>query len=194
MRQVALITLALAAACSDQQQDIRSTITPEAIATTTEPVLFIELPQSGQQAIMSLTGVNGAVLTWSTADGRSISLAEGVLVATRGFGEDLISADVTGTLSALAGGPRVYEKFASFLNGENKVIIRSYSCTMTGPLTETIDSFGRTILTSRWNEICRSVAGESHSDFWQTADGTWRADQSFGPSSRPIILERLTNH
>jgi hypothetical protein len=117
MKKVALMALALAGACAGEPPDIRSTITPDAIAATSEPLLFVELTETGQQVIMALTGRNGDVVTWSTADGQSISLQGGVLVATRGFGFDLMSAEVAGTVAALAGGRRDYERFVSYIAG-----------------------------------------------------------------------------
>lgn len=191
MREAALVSLVLAAGCTAQPQDIRSTITPEAIAASTEPLLFIELPENGQQAIMSLTGRNDDVLTWSTADGRSISLQEGVLVATRGFGYDLMSADVSGTLSALSGGPQDYNRFVSNLNGENQTLVHSHLCSVSDPVPDAINSFGRNLPATLWIERCRSLNGETETRYWITGDGIWRLTISSFTDLGPLVIERL---
>jgi hypothetical protein len=193
MRGVAVVSLALVMGCSVQSQDIRPTITPEAIAASTEPLLFVELTETGQQAIMSAAGRNGNVLTWSTADGRSISLLSGIVVATRGFGFDLMSADVSGTLAAVSGGPRTYERFATYLDGENRTVLRSYSCSISGPVSETINSFGRIVSTARWTETCLSTDGDMQSVLWIAGREIWRAVQSFGATESTILTERLTD-
>lgn len=192
MRGLALVALALTAGCAAAPQDFRSMITPEAIAASTEPLLFFELIETGQQAIMSLTGRNGDVVTWSTADGKSISLQDGVLVATRGFGFDLMSADVSGTIAALNGGGREYQRFASYLDGQNTSVVRSFSCVMTGPVNETINSFGRAVVVKRWVEECSSLAGEVSTEF-RLADGeVWRTNQLVSGIVGGVLTERLT--
>ena len=194
MRGVTLVALALAAGCAAAPQDIRSIITPDAIAASTEPLLFFELIETGQQAIMSLTGRNGDVLTWSTADGKSISLQGGLLVATRGFGFDLMSADVSGTIAALNGGEREYQRFASYLDGQNASVVRSFSCVMMGPEDEAINSFGRTVAVKRWVEECSSLSGEVNSVFRLANGEVWRADQLVSEPVGGVLTERLTGY
>lgn len=192
MRGVALVALALAAGCAAAPQDIRSIITPEAIAASSEPLLFFELTETGQQAIMSLTGRNGNVVTWSTADGKSISLQDGVLVATRGFGFDLMSADVSGTIGALNGVSREYWRFATYLDGQNASLVRSFLCVMTGPEDETINSFGRIVAVERWTEECASLSGNVSSVFDAVNGEVWRAQQLISAPTGGVLTERLT--
>lgn len=192
MRGLALVALALAAGCAAAPQDIRSIITPEAIAASTEPLLFFELTETGQQAIMSLTGRNGDVLTWSTADGKSISLQNGVLVATRGFGFDLMGADVSGTISAFDGGVRAYDRFATYLDGQNATIVRSFSCVMTGPENDAIISFGRPVSVNRWVEECSTFEGKVRSVFLLGDREVWRTSQSVSGPLGGILIELLT--
>lgn len=188
----AFVLLAALAACGrPPAPDIRPTITPEAIAAAPDPLLFVELPQEGVQALMARIGRNRDVITWASADGRSVSLREGVLVATRGFGFDLMSADVSGTLEALAGGPRDYERFVSYLDGENKTVIRSFACRMEAPVAETIDSFGRAIPTMRWTETCAGLDGTVVSVFHTGEGGVWRALQTINQRGQQLLTERL---
>jgi hypothetical protein len=188
----ALLALGTFAACAAPvPPDIRQTITPEAIATAPEPLLFVEFPQPGTQALMALAGRNGDVITWASADGRSISLRQGVLVATRGFGFDLMSADVTGTLAALSGGPRDYERHVSYLDGENRTVLRSFACRMEEPVAETIDSFGRSIPATRWTETCAGLDGTSTSVFHTGDGGMWRALQTVNQRGDRLLTERL---
>jgi hypothetical protein len=193
MKAITLISLALTAGCAAQPQDIRTIITPASIAASTTPLLFVELKDTSQQAIMSLTGRNDDVVTWSTADGKSISLRNGILVATRGFGFDLMSAEVTGTIVALNGGPRVYERFATYLDGTNRTVIRSFSCTMSGPQSEVINSFDRVVQVYLWIEDCSSLEGNVQSEFWLAGNDVWRTTQQGHTSLGEILTERLNS-
>ena len=192
-RPVAVLALlvALAACGTPPTPDIRPAITPEAIAAAPEPLLFVEQGQGGAQALMALAGRNGDVITWASADGRSVSLRDGVLVATRGLGFDLMSADVGGTLTALAGGPREYERFVSYLDGENRTVLRSFACIMADPVAETIESFGRSVPTTRWTETCAGLDGQVTSVFHTGAGGMWRALQTVNARGDTLLTERL---
>ncbi len=140
---------------------------------------------------MSLIGINGDVTTWSTADGRSISVRNGVLVSTRGFGADLMSADVNGTIAALNGGLHEYEKFLSFLNGENRQVFQAFFCRMVGPEASMINSFGRQVTVSKWTETCLSPQSELVSTYWISQGDIWLTQQELSPQLGKIITERL---
>jgi hypothetical protein len=183
--------LMLVTGCAAGQQNIRSTITPDAIAAATEPLLFVEVPETGQQTIMSLKGRNGNVETWSSADGLSISLDDGVLVATRGFGHDLMGADISGTLNALRGGPQNYERFASYLSANNTAMVESFTCEIIAAPTTLIQSFGRVVYGSLWTETCMQLGIVIVSDYFVDSQNVWRTSQWFSPQRSPLTIERL---
>lgn len=92
-------------------------------------LLRVALPERGQQAVLSRSGVNGDVETWMTADQVSFSLRQGVLVASRGLGFDLMGADVQGTLDALGAPARgAYRRKMRYLDGQNHSFWRTAGC------------------------------------------------------------------
>ena len=58
------------------------------------PILMFGLPSRKARLAMATDGHNGDVVTWRAADGSTVSLRSGVVVATRGAGSDLMSAAV----------------------------------------------------------------------------------------------------
>ncbi|SFE72541.1 YjbF family lipoprotein [Roseivivax sediminis] len=74
---------------------------------------------------------DGAVL-WLAPDGAGFTFRGGLLVATRGLGDDLMSTDVS-DLAALmsAGEDGLAERFQSRLDGEGQTVLESYVCTVT---------------------------------------------------------------
>ncbi len=72
-----------------------------------------------------------------SADGVSVSLQNGVIVATRGFGFDLMTADAIETLDALKTKAKSAVRVHRYLDGDNRLIAQSYVCTFRFPTPNT---------------------------------------------------------
>lgn len=187
------LVAALLAACAAVPPDLRTTLTRDRLDRVTTPLMLAEVAELPAQATLAPWGDNRGVVTWRTADGVSLSFAEGVLTATRGLGFDLMSADTAGTRAALAGrstGP--YERFVSFLDGEGRTYFRTLVCTMSAPVPERIDNIGLAVDTRRHAEHCRSTSDDVTNLYWTGPDGTmWRSRQWIGPDLGDLVTERL---
>ena len=76
---------------STQLVDSRSLLTRKQIDEAKVPVLFVEL-QSGQNGTLTPYPGKGIGQTWLGADGATIALDRGVLIASRGMGDDLMGS------------------------------------------------------------------------------------------------------
>ena len=145
--------------------------------------------------MMRPSGRNGDVITWEAPDEVSISLAGGVLVATRGLGPDLMSAEVAQTRRMLAGAPmpaRGYPRLHSYLDGENRPQFDSYLCREAGRRPETITLRGMTRQTVRVTERCTAPDIGFVNEYWIGADGLlWRSRQWIGPRLGYLETSRL---
>lgn len=159
------------------------------------PLLMARLPRLGTRAMMRPSGRNGDVITWKAPDEVSISLAGGVLVATRGLGPDLMSAEVTRTRAMLAGAPmpaRGYARLHSYLDGEHRPQFKSFLCRDAGRRPETIALRGMTRQTLRVTERCTSPDAGFVNEYWIGADGlVWRSRQWIGPGVGYLETSRL---
>lgn len=92
--------------------------------------LDVVIPATGAQARLGPVARNGDVTVWQTLDGITLSLRQGVLVGTRGLGDDLMSADAEGILRLLRGtaGDGPLPHIRSRLDGEDRTVFRSYQC------------------------------------------------------------------
>lgn len=132
----------------------------------TEPGLEVTLLALGTTAELSRSGQNGSVTTWASRDGISVSYDRGVLVATRGLGDDLMAADAGPTLAALAGRPGEYRRTMRYLDAEDHARYILLGCTMEslGP------DRGRRGLV-RNEETCRSFTAEHVNIYWTDGAG-----------------------
>jgi hypothetical protein len=163
-----------------------------------QPVLYATLPALGTSALMRPSGRNGDVVTWRTPDRVSLSLHAGVLVATRGLGHDLMSAETTRARAALsetapgpasgAGYPRIY----GYLDGEHRPQFRSFFCRVSGRDREVIEILGARHAVTRITESCSDPDLEFTNTHWRGPDGlAWKSRQWVGPDLGYLHTERL---
>ena len=73
-----------------QAPDLQAQIA-RALAATDGPIMLLAIEATQATVAIGPTTTNGPVVTWKTADLRSFSFNRGVLTATRGYGDDLMS-------------------------------------------------------------------------------------------------------
>jgi hypothetical protein len=128
---------------------IRSQLSPDVRAQLGAPVKIATLEEVNLASVIVLRARNGNVETYFTPDGISVSLRDGIVVATRGLGFDLMTADVSDVYRAMRAGQSAV-RIHRYLDGENHVIIRSFICDYAGrtEVIETCHTEGFTITNS----------------------------------------------
>ena len=92
------------------------------------------VPEDGPATVVlrRAATLSGGETLWLAPDGSGFTFDEGLLVATRGVGEDLVSADLSQLQRLLQTGQSgTIERFESTLDGEGQIILNSYVCTVT---------------------------------------------------------------
>jgi hypothetical protein len=93
------------------------------------PRLRLRLPGSDAAIGFARIAESRGVETWASAGGQSLSFRGGVLVATRGFGFDLMAAEADPVLLALSGaGPASYRRRMVYLDGVNRQVFLTFGC------------------------------------------------------------------
>ncbi len=193
MRRV-IAALLLLAGCAGSAPDPRASITRAQIDRSTRPRMLIEVEGLDAAATAIPHGARDGIATWRTADNVGLSFRDGVVIATRGLGHDLMSADVAGTLAALGGGPQSgYSRLLTLLDGEGHTVFRAFLCEMGPPRPETVTLFDTAFATTRRDETCHTTGLTVANSYWQDADGTMRrARQWLSPGTGMLTTERLT--
>ena len=182
-------------ACAPQgtPPDPRLLVKRSQIDRAPEPLLLTALPGRGG-GTMIVQGRRDGVLTWRTADFISISYRDGLLVATRGLGPDLMSADVAGTRAALSGGPRDdYPRFASFLGPDDETVLRAMRCRMRDAGPDPVQSFGLAFPATRLEETCTGTGLRITNTYWMAPGGGLRRSlQWAGPELGYLETEQIS--
>ncbi|SIT06205.1 Group 4 capsule polysaccharide lipoprotein gfcB, YjbF [Roseivivax lentus] len=188
---------ALLAACTERPPlgTLRAGLTPEIVATVENELLYIAVEGIQTESTVQPAERLYGVINWRTLDNFSeISTRNGVIVATRSLGDDLMSADVTGTIAALQGrdGGDYYPRFHTMLDGEYQPYFESFQCIVESRAPETLTIIDRTYRTTRIEEVCATPERTVTNRYWVGSDGTvLRSRQWIGESVAHIQTERL---
>lgn len=191
----ALLLLALGA-CSPAGQtadEIRSRLSRAQLDTFGEPLLLAGVADLGTAATLIPAERQGGVETWETGDGVQLSFRDGVIVATRGLGFDLMSADADAAIAAIGGsGSPEYDRFASYLDGNEQVVLTALRCRITGRAADPVTIVGDTHDTIRVEEQCFTPDSDYRNLYWIDRDGTiWRSRQWIGPGAGTLTTDLL---
>ncbi|NSX53238.1 YjbF family lipoprotein [Parasulfitobacter algicola] len=150
-----------------------TSITRAQVASLPARTWVAHLDERNAWASLTLLGNNRGVRTYLTEDSISVSLRQGVLVATRGLGNDVHVANPNPTLAALSsqGTRGRYTREMTFLDPTSQKISTLFSCTMTpiGPTAVTIAQTRQA--TRQYSEDCQSDTRKITNLFWTSTSG-----------------------
>lgn len=142
------------------------------------PRLEVGFPSRDRSGVMLLEVERNGVQTWLTADGATITLEQGFLTTTKGFGAGLAGSDIRQSADLiLGGGDGRVERFHSFLNGNDEIELHAYICQITALGPEEVLLHGARVATEKRQEQCFGVAESFTNTYW-VQDSTRRIVQS----------------
>lgn len=117
---IGLVTANRAAAAAPTEKPTPDQIAAAALQSFAGPLMLVTLEAQGQTTVMGLYGENGPMRTYALPSEQSIILRNGILAATRGFGNDVMSAE-TDEVAALIRSRKegVAAKVQRYLDAEN---------------------------------------------------------------------------
>ena len=129
------------------------------------PMIMAEIPALKLTTFLVPLAQNGDIETWSTADDKTISFRQGIMVATRGLGPDIMQA-IAPTLAQLASGTGSHDRSYYYLDGADQTQRFDYHCTVAVAGTETITVVSEPHATRHVTESCAGKAGKFVNDYW----------------------------
>lgn len=125
----------------------------------------------------------GRVAVWKTGTGQSIVLRNDVLIGTKGFGNDLASADSTNAIKAVGNrSARSGQKAMYVRNDVNGTDPYYLQCSASVLESKQLNIFEKRFLTLHIREVCSIVGTQVSNDFWVDQQGTIRQSRQWaGP-------------
>ncbi len=156
------------------------------------PILRAVIESRGADALVTITDTKGRVVTWSTTDGTSFALRDGVLIQTRGLGPDLMSAAVPPS-SALRQNGSSHQRSYFFLGEDDQSMRRDYTCTVSLVGTERVQIYGREHEVIYMNEVCVRPEGKITNQFWFEGPAIRKSRQWASPGTGYIDFEKAVD-
>jgi hypothetical protein len=121
----------------------------------------------------------------------TVSLRQGVLLATRGFGADLMAADVPGA-ATLAKGGSAYSRAHTLLDGTDQPIRTIYSCSVMSRQPQAIVVVEVSYQTTHVVESCSDGNSTFENEFWfEGAQKLRKSRQWVSPEVGYLLIEDL---
>jgi hypothetical protein len=144
----------------------RPGFTPAEIAANLTGFQYVGVPTMGPPVPARLVQNNGARQTWDVQVGFTVAFDDGMLVATRGLGGDLMGANTTEVRAALNAGGGQATRLHDYLDGMDQVVTESFACEIVAQGTEEIDLGLRRATLAKFSETCRNARVEFENLYW----------------------------
>ena len=117
------------------------------------------------EGFMSPIGQNGGVVTWAGPTGEAISVRDGMLVASRGFGPDLMSL-AGPTMARVQTGTGTTRRSYYYLDGADARRAFDFDCTLAAGGKGSTTILGKTYATTKVTESCSHPLGSFVNEYW----------------------------
>ncbi|SLN42701.1 YjbF family lipoprotein [Roseisalinus antarcticus] len=154
--------------------------------------LYASVPSRQSFALLQRAGENGRKITWLSEDGISVTYEQGLLVATRGLGPDLIAASVSGTVAAMRQGGGEARRVHEYLDGNDAIVRVDFDCRINRVGSDPITIYEYSYDTVKYEENCQSGGQRFTNTYWIDQAGVvWKSRQLISPPVGYLDTERL---
>lgn len=161
------------------------------LEATGSPVLSVSDPLLGIASFMTPIGTNSDVVTWANPGYQTISMRNGVILATRGFVTDLMSSDAP-SVEQLRSGTGSYRRVNYVLDGADQTRAYVLDCRLSVSKSETITIIGKPYVTRRVEEACTGDDGDLTNIYWFDESGAIRqSSQARSPGVENLQLQAI---
>jgi predicted small secreted protein len=158
-----------------------------------QPILLASIASLKYGTLHAPFGQNGDVQTWSSTGYQTMSLRGGVLIATRGFGPDLMASMAPDVARIAAASGSINRRF-QYLDGADQPQSLDYSCTLASGGTESIEVMAKPIATRKVTETCTGASGSFTNEYWFDHGLNIRqSSQHFAPGVSNLFMQRVVD-
>ncbi len=175
-----------------------ATLDPNAVASLRnalqadrQPITLVMHPSLKYTNLMAPYGQNGDVQTWASTHYETVSLRQGMLVATRGFGPDLMSSTGPGVAQISAGHGTTNRRYF-YLDGGDQPHEFDYTCTLSAAGAESVTVLGKSFATRKVSESCVGTQGSFVNQYWFDHSTNLRQSRQMAvPGLGSLVLQRV---
>ena len=158
-----------------------------------QPIVLTSSTDKKNQATLVALGNNEERLTWVSSDGISLSYDNGLLIATRGYSQDLLSLKYENPKKIFSSKYRQYNKTHRYLNGVNRYNEIRFKCTGKKLMSQSIEIVEYALLVDRYVETCVNKRYRYENEY-ELLSGTTivvKSKQWISPTNRYFLTYNL---
>ena len=189
-----------------KRQPERPPVTRALLDSLDETYIEVTIEDDGQRAylqpqLVKQDSTPGQVTVWLTEDAVTLAMRNGVLTATRGLRNDMLSASALvhegGSVMGPAGGATGARRY-EFAALDNRSQVFTMACTVSDLGPETIEIIELTYQTRHLQERCESGPDGEYgvvvNDYWvdSRSGQLWQSRQWAGPTTGYLRIRQLT--
>mgnify|MGYP001296751696 CR=1 FL=1 len=136
-----------------------------------QPIILLSSLDGKKTATLVSLGNYKNNLTWVSADGISVSFLNGILIATRGYSQDLMESQQNDLNIIFTRNVKTRSKKYRYINGENQYMELNFNCSLLAKTNTPSVFFDLTIVTTKFTEICQA-GSVNHTNEYYVLPGT----------------------
>lgn len=134
----------------------------------------------------------GTVVIWRTGDNISLALRNGVVIATRGLGGDVLSSSVQ--VSGTQPGPSHGGEHIQMVRAlDDREVAYAFGCDVVDLGSDPIEIYDHHHPTRHIRQSCEGRKGDITNDYWIAGGKVWQSRQWAGPTIGYIRYRRLND-
>lgn len=177
---VGLVTTQIAGAPPAASTDLG--VSQEQVLANPGQYMRVNIRDLNQWDTMAQAARNGTRVTWVNGRNITLTMQDGIVVATRGLPRDLMGAEVSGTASAIRAGGGNAHRTHEYLTNLDGISTRLLQCRIVSKGPETIERLQKSLNTVRFDEECEGEELRFTNIYWVNRAGTiMRSLQAVAP-------------
>ena len=153
--------------------------TPDDVVAAPQDFMLVTVASRDIAGLARMTTDNSGQRTWIGEAGYTVTLDDGLLVATRGLGGDLIAANTAGVRAILRQGGGVTERQHDYLDDRDRIQTETYTCTIEAKGPQEVDLGIRKETAEFWTETCANARIQFENQYFVDETGTIIAARQF---------------
>ncbi|WP_342071510.1 YjbF family lipoprotein [Yoonia algicola] len=175
-----------------EENDPREALTRARIDAAPNDLLLFAPVSEEDASVFARVSANGDRITWASDDGDGLTLRNGVVIATRGLGNDLMGADVAQVYPAIIARRGSVRRIHEYLGGEDQIVRSVFQCEVVTLRAEVIEIFQRRHATRVVREACTGSSGSFTNLYWIDAAGAiWQSRQWVSARVGSVDIQKL---
>ncbi len=166
-------------------------IPPEVANAAPGEVLLVTLRARNAVAPLLKSGQNGSKVTWASPGQVAMTFDSGILISTRGLGDDLMGADVPGLATAIRGSGGIIRRQQSYLNSLDQIEVIGLTCQVVIAGLEEVPLVNGPRTLTKVTESCESNRLVFENIYWLNNGQIIKSQQVISPTQGFITAELL---